>query len=60
MSKSHELTRRTMLRGLGTALALPWLEGMVPAAFAAEGAAVATPPQRLAFLYVPNGVHMQD
>ncbi|MFN5300710.1 MAG: DUF1552 domain-containing protein [Planctomycetaceae bacterium] len=60
MSKSHELTRRTMLRGLGTALALPWLEGMVPAAFAAEGAAAATPPQRLAFMYVPNGVHMQD
>jgi len=59
MSKTHELTRRTMLRGLGTALALPWLEGMLPGALAADEAP-GKPPQRLAFLYVPNGVHMQD
>jgi hypothetical protein len=60
------ISRRTILRGMGTALALPWLECMLPApglmaniagpmAAAAEG-----PPKRMAFLYVPNGMHMQD
>ena len=48
------LPRRTVLRGLGTALALPWLEAMAPAA----RAAAAPMPRRLAFFYVPNGVHM--
>ncbi|NOY29751.1 MAG: DUF1552 domain-containing protein, partial [Planctomycetes bacterium] len=49
-------TRRTFLRGLGTTLSLPMLESLLPArAFAA---ATATPPLRMAFLFVPNGVHM--
>jgi hypothetical protein len=51
----HSLTRRTILRGLGTALALPLLEGMTPLARAAEAPAA---PLRLAYLYVPNGVVM--
>ncbi len=55
------LSRRTMLRGLGTALALPLLESMVPAtrlfgAGAASPAAPAFGPRRLAWFYVPNGV----
>jgi hypothetical protein len=49
------LTRRTVLRGLGTALALPLLDGMAPLARAAEAPAS---PLRLAYLYVPNGVVM--
>jgi hypothetical protein len=49
------MSRRTVLRGLGTAVALPWLEAMEPA----RGAAAA-PPARLGFLYVPNGKHMPD
>ena len=46
--KKH-LPRRTVLRGLGTALALPWLDGMVPAltALAQSGAA---PARRFGFL----------
>ena len=58
------VSRRTMLRGLGTAMALPWLEGMVPSgalgattATAAAAKAVAG-PRRVAWLYVPNGIHM--
>ena len=51
------LSRRTVLRGLGTSLALPLLDCMRPASAAAAGAAA---PVRMAFLYVPNGVHMQD
>ncbi|MFM8283387.1 MAG: DUF1552 domain-containing protein [Planctomycetaceae bacterium] len=51
------LSRRTVLRGLGTSLALPLLDCMRPASAFASGAAA---PVRMAFLYVPNGVHMQD
>lgn len=51
----RSLTRRTVLRGLGTALALPLLEGMAPLARAADAPAA---PLRLAYLYVPNGVVM--
>ena len=48
------ISRRTALRGLGTAMALPLLDAMVPTARAA--AAVA--PRRMAFLYVPQGAYM--
>lgn len=54
----HSISRRTVLRGLGTALALPWLESLLPHAVAA--APVAAAPKRMLFLYVPNGVHMRD
>jgi hypothetical protein len=51
--------RRTFLRGLGTAVALPWLESALPrSAWAAAGAAPAA-PLRMAFLYIPNGAHME-
>lgn len=52
---SRPLSRRTMLKGLGAAVALPWLDVMASAA-----PAVAKSPLRAAFLYVPNGIHMQD
>ncbi len=48
------LQRRTFLRGLGTAVALPFLDSMVPALAAPTKA-----PVRLAFLHVPNGVYME-
>jgi Protein of unknown function (DUF1552) len=47
------LSRRTILRGLGAAISLPLLDAMVPAF-----ASTASSPQRLAFIYVPNGIHM--
>ena len=53
------ITRRTVLRGLGTAVALPWLESLARAAGPA-GSLAAAAPRRLAFLYVPNGIHMVD
>lgn len=52
------LSRREVLRGLGTAVALPWLDSM--AAAGAFSAADSTPPVRLAFMYLPNGMHMPD
>ena len=47
--------RRTLLRGLGAAIALPALEAMFPAL----GAPVKQ-PRRVAVVYVPNGVIMKD
>jgi len=59
MTRARKLSRRTVLRGLGTAIALPWLEAMAPAnALADASTKAASSPRRLAFLYVPNGVHM--
>jgi len=53
------LPRRTFLRGLGTALALPLLDGMVPA-FAAPRTSAAVAVPRLGIVYVPNGIWMQS
>ena len=52
------LPRRTVLRGLGTTLALPLLDAMVPA-LSATAKTAANPVRRLGFMYVPNGV-IQD
>ncbi len=51
------LPRRTFLRGVGAALALPVLDAMVPALSAASKLSVSS-PTRLSFVYVPNGVIM--
>lgn len=53
-----QLSRRTFLRGVGAAIALPMLDAMTPA-LASAGRAV-KPPVRLVFAYVPNGVIMKD
>jgi hypothetical protein len=44
---------------MGTAIALPWLEAMLPGPVRAAGA-VQAPARRMAYFYVPNGVHMPD
>ncbi|HEV8718224.1 MAG TPA: DUF1552 domain-containing protein [Candidatus Binatia bacterium] len=46
------LSRRTFLRGVGTAVALPLLDAMVPAL----SARAAAPVLRLGFVYISNGV----
>ena len=56
ISKMH-LPRRTVLRGLGATLALPLLDGMVPALTALARTAAA-PVRRLGVFYVPNGMSM--
>ncbi len=50
--RKKALDRRTFLRGAGTALALPFLDAMIPALHAAPTRS--TP--RLGFVYVSNGV----
>jgi Protein of unknown function (DUF1552) len=51
---TKSLPRRTVLRGIGASLALPFLEAMVPSAFAA-----AKPAHRFLTFYVPNGMAME-
>ena len=53
------LPRRTFLRGLGATVALPLLDAMVPA-FSATVKSAAKPICRMGFIYVPNGVAMND
>jgi hypothetical protein len=52
------LPRRTFLRGVGAALALPFLDAMAPALTAAT--AQAATRRRLGFVYVPNGIIMDQ
>jgi len=60
MSTNCQLPRRTFLKGLGTAIALPMLDAMVPVRAVASITDKTRPPTRMAFIYVPNGAHMQD
>ncbi len=58
VTKKH-ITRRSVLRGIGTALSLPLLDAMIPAQTAlAQTAAKATP--HLGFLYFPHGAVMNQ
>src|SRR5437867_11489149 len=63
MNKTWQIPRRTFLKGLGTVIALPALEAMVPPAkllAAGAGDTAATFPRRMAFIYIPNGANMED
>ena len=66
------LSRRTVLRGLGTAMSLPFLDAMagrsafasaasaVGKAAGATGAAAGAIPTRVAWFFIPNGVNMEN
>ncbi len=62
MSTSWQIPRRTFLRGVGTAIALPILDSMLPlralGATTAGSTAAGAAPKRMAFVYVPNGMNM--
>ena len=51
---AKSLSRRTVLRGIGATIALPFLDAMVPSARAA-----AKPANRFLTFYVPNGMAME-
>src|SRR3954451_13929222 len=55
MPARSPISRRTLLRGAGAALALPWLEIMSPPI--ASAASSRKPPLRLGVLFKGNGVH---
>jgi hypothetical protein len=58
ITKKH-LSRRTVLRGVGASIALPFLEAMVPAGTALAQTAAA-PRARMGFFYLPHGAIMRD
>ena len=59
--KTWQIPRRSFLKGLGTAIALPALDAMLPGiARAAEASSSVATPRRLAFVYIPNGVNMTE
>ncbi len=58
ISKKH-LSRRTLLRGTGAAIALPLLDAMIPAATALAQTAAA-PTTRLGYVYFPHGAVMHE
>jgi hypothetical protein len=53
------ISRRTVLRGVGTAVALPLLDAMIPStALASVPSGAVKPPRRITFIYTPNGSYM--
>ena len=54
MRHRRSITRRTLLRGAGVTLGLPWLEAMTPGR-TQSGAQLS--PVRMAMLYMPNGIN---
>jgi len=53
------IPRRTMLRGLGASLALPLLDGMIPA-LTAQSRTAAAAVHRFGVMYVVNGMVMEN
>ncbi|HWY88118.1 MAG TPA: DUF1552 domain-containing protein [Gemmataceae bacterium] len=54
----HRFTRRTLLRGAGVTMALPWLESIpLLGAQTAAGTPAAAPPKRFAALFMGNGIN---
>ena len=56
ITRKH-ISRRTVLKGTGAAVALPLLDAMIPAATALANTAAAPKP-RMAFIYFPHGAVM--
>lgn len=54
------VSRRTLLHGVGAAVALPVLDSMMPALTSAATAAEKLAPTRMVFVYVPNGIDMRN
>jgi hypothetical protein len=54
------LSRRTVLKGAGMALALPLLDAMIPAGSAVAQTTVAKPKIRMGFVYFPHGAVIRN
>jgi len=61
INTGKHIHRRRFLKGLGVAIALPMLDSMIPVAFGqAAKAAAGKSALRLSFVYVPNGIVMDN
>src|SRR5579862_348228 len=59
INTKKSLSRRTLLRGAGVSIALPFLDAMLPAQAPIRGS-VAAPPSRFTFVYIPHGMIMDE
>jgi len=59
-TKPFSLSRRTVLRGLGAAVALPFMESLVPRVARAQSVPFAAPTPRFFGMYVPCGMYMEQ
>ncbi len=59
ITRKH-LSRRSLLRGFGATMALPALDAMFPALSSAAKTAKRVAPNRMVFVYVPNGIDMRN
>lgn len=57
---TQSLSRRHVLRGLGSAISLPFLESFGFRAYASEAKKALAKPLRAAWLYIPNGVNVNE
>ena len=57
--EANSVNRRAVLRGIGLSIGLPWMESLAPAAVKSTGGD-SNRTKRMAFLFVPNGVHLPD
>lgn len=59
--QAKPMSRRTMLKGMGVAMALPMLDAMLPGAtstaLAKSGGVAKAAPTRMAMVFAPNGVN---
>ncbi|WP_017444024.1 DUF1552 domain-containing protein [Gayadomonas joobiniege] len=56
--KPFSLNRRSFIKGAGVVSALPWLECMANTLTQSSVGVRHSPPKRMAYVYVPNGVSM--
>ncbi|HEX4996713.1 MAG TPA: DUF1552 domain-containing protein [Terriglobia bacterium] len=56
----RSISRRTLLKGMGAAVGLPFLESMIPAFTPLARAAATASPRRLGVIYFPNGAIMRQ
>ena len=57
---ARTLHRRTVLRGFGAVISLPFLEAMLPNRGLLAASPNSKPPLRMAYFYVPNGANMAN
>jgi hypothetical protein len=56
-ARTNPIGRRTLLKGIGVTMALPWLESIpVWGSESVSGARASTPPRRFAALFMGNGI----
>jgi hypothetical protein len=56
-AQPHKISRRTLLKGVGVTMGLPWLESMLALGGQSASGASPAPPQRFAALFMGNGIN---